>query len=313
MVVTAQYRSGTHAFRHGGTGTDDGHAGGTYTGRVDGDVAQVAGEEDVPAVRARGAAHPLQGGRRGCVRRTGHGHARWKTRKGAVMGVPVVYTDFDGVLNAFPDDKVLRRGGVGHTGWLKDGDPRKPLYDAARAFRLDGNEQARTPVGRFRIHWSTELTGAMYHLAVDGRVELNWLSTWQPYCVNTLDPMLGWDPSVVHNTVWYDPVTMERRLTGKLSTVLSRVRVERESDDPLPIVWIDDEECYSDAVEEVGAENPAAPVLMVRPDMHIGISRRQWEIIERFVDDWTGFPPVTFDDEDDEDGGRAARNGHVGL
>ena len=26
------------------------------------------------------------------------------------MGVPVVYTDFDGVLNAFPDDKVLRRG-----------------------------------------------------------------------------------------------------------------------------------------------------------------------------------------------------------
>lgn len=125
--------------------------------------------------------------------------------------------------------------------------------------------------------------------------------------------MLGWDPSVVHNTVWYDPVTMERRLTGKLSTVLSRVRVERESDDPSPIVWIDDEECYSDAVEEVRAENPAAPVLMVRPGMHIGISRRQWEIIERFVDDWTGFPPVTFDDEDDEDGGRAARNGHVGL
>lgn len=23
----------------------------------------------------------------------------------------VIYTDFDGVLNAFPDDKVLRRGG----------------------------------------------------------------------------------------------------------------------------------------------------------------------------------------------------------
>ena len=227
-----------------------------------------------------------------------------------IMGVPVIYTDFDGVLNAFPDDKVLRRGGVGHTGWLKDGDPRKPLYDAARAFRLDGNEQARTPVGRFRIHWSTELTGAMYHLAVDGRVELNWLSTWQPYCVNTLDPMLGWDPSVVHNTVWYDPVTMERRLTGKLSTVLSRVRVERKSNDPSPIVWIDDEECYDAAVEEVRAENPAAPVLMVRPDMHIGVSRRQWKLIERFVDDWSGFPPLTFDNED---GSRAARGEHVGL
>lgn len=121
------------------------------------------------------------------------------------MGVPVIYTDFDGVLNAFPDDKVLRRGGVGHTGWMKADDARRELYSDERAFRLDGNEQARTPVGRFRIHWSTELAGAMHALAVSGRVELNWLSTWQPYCVNTLDPMLGWDPSVVHNTVWVRP------------------------------------------------------------------------------------------------------------
>lgn len=43
----------------------------------------------------------------------------------------VIYTDFDGVLNAFPDDKVLRRGGVGHTQWLKEVDPRKELYDSA--------------------------------------------------------------------------------------------------------------------------------------------------------------------------------------
>lgn len=229
------------------------------------------------------------------------------------MGVPVIYTDFDGVLNAFPDDKVLRRGGVGHTEWLKDGDPRKPLYDAKCAFRLDGNEQARTPVGRFRIHWSTELADAMYRLAVDGRAELNWLSTWQPYCVSTLDPMLGWDPRIARVVIWYDPVTMERRMTGKLATILSRVRVERRSEDPSPIVWIDDEECYDDAVEEVRAEGPAAPVLMVRPDMYIGISRRQWGLIERFVDDWRGFPSVTFDDEDDEDGSRAARGGHVGL
>jgi len=91
--------------------------------------------------------------------------------------------------------------------------------------------------------------------------------------------------------------------------VLSRVRVERKSVDPSPIVWIDDEECYGDAMREITAE-PAAPVLMVRPDMHIGISRRQWALITRFVDDWTGFPPVTFDDED---GGRAVHEGHIGL
>ena len=150
------------------------------------------------------------------------------------MGIPVVYTDFDGVLNAFPDDKVLRRGGVDHAQWLKDGDPRKALYDPGRAFHLDGNMQARPPVGRYRVHWSRELSDALYGLAQDGRIELDWLTTWQPYCVNVLDPMLGWDPAVVHNTVWYDPVTMEHRLTGKLSTVLSRVRVERKSVDPSP-------------------------------------------------------------------------------
>lgn len=61
----------------------------------------------------------------------------------------VIYTDFDGVLNAFPDDKVLRRGGVGHTQWLKEDDPRKELYDSARAFPLTGNEQVRTGRGRF--------------------------------------------------------------------------------------------------------------------------------------------------------------------
>ena len=226
------------------------------------------------------------------------------------MGIPVVYTDFDGVLNAFPDDKVLRRGGVDHAQWLKDDDPRKALYDPGRAFHLDGNMQARPPVGRYRVHWSRELSDALYGLAQDGRIELDWLTTWQPYCVNVLDPMLGWDPTVVHNTVWYDPVTMEHRLTGKLSTVLSRVRVERKSVDPSPIVWIDDEECCGDAMRKIAAKEPAAPVLMVRPDMHIGISRRQWALITRFVDDWTGFPPVTFDDED---GGRAVHEGHIGL
>ena len=229
------------------------------------------------------------------------------------MGIPVVYTDFDGVLNAFPDDKVLRRGGVDHAQWLKDDDPRKALYDPGRAFHLDGNMQARPPVGRYRVHWSRELSDALYGLAQDGRIELDWLTTWQPYCVNVLDPMLGWDPTVVHNTVWYNPVTMEHRLTGKLSTVLSRVRVERKSVDPSPIVWIDDEECCGDAMRKIAAKEPAAPVLMVRPDMHIGISRRQWALITRFVDDWTGFPPVTFDDEDGEDGIRATHAGHVGL
>lgn len=209
----------------------------------------------------------------------------------------VIYTDFDGVLNAFPDGKVLQRGGVGHTQWLREGDPRKELYSSERAFPLTGNEQARTNRGRFRIHWSRELAGMMHELALSGKVELNWLTTWQPYCSQTLDPMLGWDSRIERTIVWYDPVTNERRLTGKRAEVMSRVRFERRQDEPLPIIWIDDEECYFTPKMQIESLRPAAPVLMVRPDERIGISRRQWRLICEFLDDPSGFPPVSLDEE----------------
>ncbi len=111
---------------------------------------------------------------------------------------PVVFTDFDGVLNAFPDDKLLRRGGVNKVmTWAKPDSPYAKMYNPEKAFHLDGNEKAHTPVGSWRIHWSSELSDAMYALAVDGIVELWWLSTWQSYCSQILDPMLGWDPMLV--------------------------------------------------------------------------------------------------------------------
>ena len=111
---------------------------------------------------------------------------------------PVVFTDFDGVLNAFPDDKLLCRGGVNKVmTWAKPDSPYAKMYNPEKAFHLDGNEKAHTPVGSWRIHWSSELSDAMYALAVDGIVELWWLSTWQSYCSQILDPMLGWDPMLV--------------------------------------------------------------------------------------------------------------------
>lgn len=104
---------------------------------------------------------------------------------------PVIFTDFDGVLNAFPDDKIQRRGGVGHTVWLKSDDRRAILYSEERAFQLTGNRVVNVPVGHFRIHWSRELANAIHALAVDGVAEVNWLTTWQPYCDRILDPVLG--------------------------------------------------------------------------------------------------------------------------
>ena len=150
---------------------------------------------------------------------------------------PVVFTDFDGVLNAFPDDKLLRRSGVNKVmTWAKPDSPYAKMYNPEKAFHLDGNEKAHTPVGSWRIHWSSELSDAMYALAVDGIVELWWLSTWQPYCSQILDPMLGWDPMLVDVITWYDPVTKWGRETGKWQTIQRRVRIECEENEPAPIV-----------------------------------------------------------------------------
>ena len=150
---------------------------------------------------------------------------------------PVVFTDFDGVLNAFPDDKLLRRGGVNKVmTWAKPDSPYEKMYNPEKAFHLDGNEKVHTPVGSWRIHWSSELSDAMYALAVDGIVELWWLSTWQPYCNQILDPMLGWDPMLVDVVTWYDPVTKWGRETGKWQTIQRRVRIECEENEPAPIV-----------------------------------------------------------------------------
>ena len=107
-----------------------------------------------------------------------------------------------GCSTPFRDDKLLRRGGVNKVmTWAKPDSP----Y-------------------------------AMYALAVDGIVELWWLSTWQPYCSQILDPMLGWDPMLVDVITWYDPVTKWGRETGKWQTIQRRVRIECEENEPAPIV-----------------------------------------------------------------------------
>lgn len=39
------------------------------------------------------------------------------------MTRPLVFIDFDGVINQFPDDKVMRR--QGRTDWMEPDDPRR--------------------------------------------------------------------------------------------------------------------------------------------------------------------------------------------
>lgn len=60
---------------------------------------------------------------------------------------PVVFTDFDGVLNAFPDDKLLRRGGVNKVmTWAKPDSPYAKMYNPEKSVPL--GRQRKSPHAR---------------------------------------------------------------------------------------------------------------------------------------------------------------------
>lgn len=213
---------------------------------------------------------------------------------------PIIITDFDGVLNAFPDDKTLRRGGIGHTEWMKDGDPRKELYSDCNAFRLDGNErfEFRYPdsigMGHVRIHFSHELADRMRSYVDDDVIsKIIWLTTWQPY-TGFLDAKLGWN-GITETAQWYDADMPRSSQRGKIRWLESFVRDDVKSltqanpdmtKDEMrraltPIIWIDDEMVSSYSAERITNTTPA-PILFMRPDDRIGISREQ----AKLIDDW---------------------------
>ena len=93
------------------------------------------------------------------------------------------------------------------------------------------------------------------------------------------------------------PITYTGLRDGKYRAVARRVEVEADGGDPAPIVWIDAEECTRTRCDERRASAPVAPVLMVRPDSRIGVSRRQWALICAFIANPRAFGDVTLDVE----------------
>lgn len=117
------------------------------------------------------------------------------------MGRPLLFIDFDGVINQFPDDKVMRR--QGRTGWMRPDDPHRAAYAPDNWFRPDRRERllVRDLGRRFVIRWNAELVARLDALDADKW----WLTTWQPE-TGRLNRALGVDWPTIR---WYDPVTRE--------------------------------------------------------------------------------------------------------
>lgn len=207
---------------------------------------------------------------------------------------PLLLIDFDGVLNAFPDEKLLRRGGQ-TGGWLdqmKDDDPRKRLYSVDHAFLLDHSERIdvaqrneygsvdRTTV---RIRWAGELADAIRGLQSDCEADVAWLSTWQPF-TGKLEFKLGFvelgaTEPLLSTIRWYDPVSGLNRGMGKLYSITAILQELQAAGQQRPVVWIDDEEADGPAEKWLQAHglDEVTPLLMIQPDDRIGVSRSQWK------------------------------------
>ena len=135
------------------------------------------------------------------------------------MGRPLLFIDFDGVINQFPAPKVMRRQGT--TDWMRPDDPRRAAYAPDNWFRPDRRERLLVhDLGRrFTIRWNAELVARLDALDADKW----WLSTWQPETAQ-LNRALGVDWPTVQ---WYDPTTREGIWTGKRRTILDALAQNR--------------------------------------------------------------------------------------
>jgi hypothetical protein len=119
--------------------------------------------------------------------------------------------------------------------------------------------------------WSPEMVGRL------GALEVTkfWLSTHLESANETLVPKFGWEPL---------GVCARRRefLWWKLEAI-ERVQPFAE-----PFVWIDDElderRTKDGGIIEVMLRRYLAPVLLISPNSHTGISRAQLDEIEEFVE-----------------------------
>ena len=220
---------------------------------------------------------------------------------------PVMYLDFDGVLNAFPNTGIVNYSDVGHVELVPDPDGyRTDLYSAKRAFPLD--KTAVIDFGRrgfHELHWSDELAGKLYALARGGMLDLRWLSTWQPY-TEMLGDRLGWDDSVVSSVFWHDPNTHEGGVMQKLDLIMNEIIKQRErverGYDAHAIIWVDDGAINNRTITALIHTQLASPLLLISPDARIGISRRQLELIYTFVNRPPSTPCVIYSCPWDEKG-----------
>lgn len=197
------------------------------------------------------------------------------------MQQPMLFIDFDGVINVFPNDKAMRRGGFQDTISIAKDHPRYWLYHPDHAYRPASKATVSVQYYRnIKLRWSATLVDELKNLAIDESLAWTWLSTWRPYIRETLDPVLEIPSFPIAE--WYtgSPSTLQDH-AGKFETIRQFMHDQPQR----PVIWIDDEECESYAYDELIEEFPHTPLLMIQPNDEIGVSKPMIDRIKTFCND----------------------------
>jgi hypothetical protein len=160
--------------------------------------------------------------------------------------VPLLLLDVDGVLNALADEGVCRRVWPDwRSGWAT----------------ADG--------ARWPIRWSPQVVEALRGWQAEGRVELQWLTTWGHDANVELRQLLGLPRLPVAGT--YDDTDREAG-APEVGAGRSHAAVAPAAPDPLSGRW-----WKYDVVRRVLQEHPGRRVLWVDDELHDrGMPFRRW-------------------------------------
>lgn len=207
---------------------------------------------------------------------------------------PILFCDFDGVINQFPyrweketdgsHDKEIEHGGRTSYGFFYDD------FNDEKFFRADEFAMVSTSKGAFPISYSSEIAERIKRLIVDDVVHFVWLTTWRDEAVSLLNPLLGL-PEHVNYLHWTQKMS-DYNHAGKGHAIMNYFGQNPEQAER-SMVWIDDVATrnYYNWRESNGFVNnnkdnhvgfPDSKLILLT-DEYYGISRAEMQAIEAFV------------------------------
>jgi hypothetical protein len=191
------------------------------------------------------------------------------------MEKPLWLLDVDGVLNAvnvIEDLQALEQD----TNW--------PDYQVGRA---DGG---RRPGHTFQIIWSPTLVKRMVVLVEADLVEIRWLTTWEGRAQTEIAPLLGlphFELAGERNFEAEYRAYSDRANVGDYWWKFPIARAAVEDTPQRALIWSDDDLPAIPEASEWARErwkNGGGQACLVSPRFDLGISPRQMEAIEQFIE-----------------------------